>query len=110
MTLLEVYNKIWHYYYGANDKNYIDASNAIRKLDITDIVCLPEEVVIVLRRPGLLIGPKGKNIECLQKALGMPIRIEEKREASIADQIIPYDYDLSDDLWGDDSYCNMDPY
>lgn len=110
MTQQELWDQFWGYYYGKHytlghhpREAHEDAADEIRKLDLTRLDIEDGRVIIRLRRPGLLIGPKGDNIVALQDYLklanndeNLKVHIEEETEATIADQLIPWYYDPED--------------
>ena len=66
----------------------------IRSLDITELDVLEDgRIHIKLRRPGILIGPKGNNVLALQEFLGAKLHIEEEPDDTISDEIISVGFD-----------------
>lgn len=118
MTQQELFDQFWGYYYGKHyglDTDPRDAHDAaateIRNLDLTELRYAERSlngfddyrVIIKLRRPGILIGPKGNNIVALQDYLklannneNLKVYIEEEPTATLADRIIPWFYDGED--------------
>jgi hypothetical protein len=103
MTREELFSKFWAFYFIKHGRCYPDACEEIRNLDMTELDVVPymldERVHIKLRRPGILIGAKGDNINKLTEFLGMKIHIEEEPTATIADRLIPWDGELIDDFF-----------
>lgn len=69
--------KILAFYEKQNGYDRIWTNQQLRALDIQNIVPKEDGVEIHLSRPGLLIGPKGKNIKELEEFLGCNVRIVE---------------------------------
>ena len=81
-------------------ETYLKAKEEIVSLGITLIVLKKNTITITLRRPGLLIGSKGENIDLLREHLkkqnqNFTINIEED---IIQDSLIPY---MADDRFED---------
>ena len=83
----ELASMIGFFYLEKNNHDYIKAEEEIKSLHITALTikensgsernyCNPS-IEITIGRPGLLIGPKGTNIEKLAKHLGRNILIKE---------------------------------
>jgi len=103
MNQQELFDKFWQFYYEKHAENHSAASEDIVNLNITELDIIGDVAIIKLRRPGLIIGPKGDNICALRDFLGIELRVEEEPTASIADQIIPWCFDDFEDynrqLW-----------
>lgn len=106
MEKQELYDKFWMFYYEKHDGDHDKAEEEIRKLDLTELhvtnfISEDEDeprVFIKLRRPGILIGPKGNNVLGLQEFLGMKLHIEEETKSTIADELIPWKWDGYEDF------------
>lgn len=62
--------------------NYIEGESKVStyQLGLTDLRVLPTgELEVELRRPGLLIGKGGRDLDKLKKFLGVEIKIKEKK-------------------------------
>ena len=57
---------IGEYYLSKNDNDYRKTEKEIESIKISGITVNGKEVHIYTSRPGLLIGPKGKNIDALE--------------------------------------------
>lgn len=89
----EIAAKIGLYYLEKNNHDYQEAGSEIIDLRIEQILVLSEdEIVIVLARPGLLIGRRGSNLDALSTYIKKKIRVVESREQLI-DYLIPLNYE-----------------
>lgn len=82
-------DKMGQFYLEKNGGNYDAAADEIMRLQFTDLQVTDSSIIISTARPGRLIGVKGKNIEALEKALGIKIKIVESQ--SINDLITPFE-------------------
>jgi len=92
MTQQELYSKFWQFYYQKCNKDYDRAVEQIHRLHLTQLEILSVTdglVYIKLRRPGLLMGIKGRNLIELEKFLGFHLYIVEDVSVSVTDLIIP---------------------
>lgn len=85
-----IYSGIWEYYYELHHRDYDKASKAIRDLQITDLKCGNDYILMELRRPGLLISKRGENYEDLKTHLQLKqFHVFETKGHLIEDLIIP---------------------
>jgi ribosomal protein S3 len=71
------------------NEDYQKTANLILKMGITDVLISGKRIIIVLYRPGLLIGKKGILLDSLEKCLDRRIEVIENEEPRIEDFIIP---------------------
>lgn len=86
--VLELAERIGKYFLVKNDGDLEATAEEIRKLQITDLRIV-QQLVVTTRRPGLLIGARGAQLERLSIAVGMKVAIEEETQPAIEDAIIP---------------------
>lgn len=85
----EICEKIGQFYLQKNNGDYNQTEAEILMLGIQNIFENNTSVTIILGQPGRLIGPRGKNIEDLQKYLKKDIRIFESSIPNINDFLVP---------------------
>jgi ribosomal protein S3 len=87
------------------EKNHNDCDNAIAEIRSLGIKLLyfsnTGSVCITVKRPGLLIGKRGENIEKLQKYLGCEVIIKEFDGCDIEDQLINLVHQNDPNSWDD---------
>ena len=88
----ELAEQIGLFYLSKCEGNYDKAREEIERSGITNILPIKDIAVIWTRRPGILIGKRGENIEKLESFIHYKIHIIE--EESILDYIIPYNDEL----------------
>lgn len=86
---IEAAQAIGLFYLEKNKGNYAKTSDEITTLQFTDVSVDDEVVVITTKRPGLLIGKRGENVDKLQNYLGRKIRIIETAPNAV-DFVVPY--------------------
>lgn len=87
---IEIVEKIGEFFLELNGKNYEKTERILRNMEITRVDLLSKsKIMILLRRPGLLIGPKGQTIDGLSKHLKMEIQIVEDTQTNLYDYLIP---------------------
>ncbi len=91
----DVAEKIGQFYLQKEGGDYDKAANSIRELGIEEILVVEKIVLIKTKRPGILIGKRGINLENLSKFLDMDIRPIEV-EDHIENWIIPINFDEED--------------
>lgn len=87
--VIDIARKIGQFYLGKNKGNYGAATTEIEDTKIDAVNVYPDHVEICTARPGRLIGPRGRNIEALEKFLKTNVRIKEVER--IEDYINPFD-------------------
>lgn len=86
--LIDIVSLIGEFYLRKNDNDYVKTSVEIKQLKITEIKLDDKSVLITLKRPGLLIGKRGENIDKLEKFLSMKVKIFETENSEL-DYLIP---------------------
>lgn len=100
--IITIAQNIGNFYYEKNNKNYPKTVDELLRLNITKIEMRPtdwdilssNEISITTSRPGILIGPKGKNIAelekyiCLKMNKNITILVIEERD-SLIDYLMP---------------------
>lgn len=81
--------EIGNFYLQKFNGDYSKAGEEVRKLQVTDIKVLEDEVEISLGRPGLLIGKGGENIDKLSAHLKKKIKVVETFHWDVI--LTPYD-------------------
>jgi ribosomal protein S3 len=76
------------------DDDLTKTSRVINSMYISDVHILNAEVIFVLRRPGVLIGPRGELVHRIQQDLDMKIKIIEDTATHATDYITPTSYSL----------------
>ena len=64
------------------------ASDLITRIQFTNIQVFNDLVILTVRRPGLLIGKRGENIETITRVIDKPIKIAEDCNEYFDDAII----------------------
>lgn len=89
----KIISGIGQFFLNKNDQDFKKTEQQLLAMHITDIYPLTNRVIIVLRRPGLIIGKRGQTVEELKNFLGLSeIIIIEDAKPHINDFLIPYDY------------------
>lgn len=91
----EISASIGQFYLQKNSGDYVKTREEIEQLRIKEIEMLGDRLNIKLSRPGLLIGPKGKNINELSEFLKLNIHIQEVD--NILTYLCPEDYSNFED-------------
>lgn len=90
---VEVLNRIGEFCLRQFSRNYKTTEQFLLSLKITSVELISrDKISIKLRRPGLLIGPKGQTIDGLSKFLNMEIKIIEDTDPNIYDHLVPHDW------------------
>jgi len=90
---IDILNKIGECFLRLNNRDYKKTEELLRSMQISSVeVVSNTKIVIMLRRPGLLIGPKGKSVTALSDFLKMEVKIIEDTQENIYDHLIPRDY------------------
>lgn len=106
-------------FYLAKHNDYDKAEDEIRRIGFTNVELIDNcaSVKFTVARPGLFIGPMGRNVDELAKYLGKTIKIVEELNY-FPDMIVPvddekYTQSMDDMDWGysdlkqeEDSYSN----
>lgn len=86
---IELLDKIGHFFLKEKE-DYQETERFLRLMEITQIERVSShKIVILLRRPGMLIGKKGQRLEALEKHLNLKIQIVEDTNPSLYDFLIP---------------------
>ena len=93
MDIYELRQKLGKYYLEKNEGDYLKCKKDLYSLRITETKIEDGRFSIALWRPGILIGPRGQNIEELQKYMGVPVHIVENVGRDPYWDIIPTDPD-----------------
>jgi hypothetical protein len=89
--------KIGHFFLKRNNNDYQETEKYLFSMRITGILVFPDEIIVTLRRPGLLIGKRGELITALREYMGKEIRIVEDVSPDIYLHLVPMYYsDYSD--------------
>jgi len=89
-NLDDVLEQIGLYFLQQNQHDYVQTEQQIRNMGITNVSLLSDTVIIILRRPGLIIGKKGKIVEGLADFLSSKIQIIEDTIHDINDRTVPF--------------------
>jgi len=92
----EIAAQIGNFFLVKNKNDYVITQKEIESLRISNITVSDNSVTIELGRPGLLIGPRGRQISDLQRYLGLEILIIEKE--TIVDYLVPINYSYDSEL------------
>lgn len=80
MKNINLYPKlIGQFYLQKNNEDWEKAIDEITQLRITNMRIVDDKLEITSNRPGLIIGPKGSNINALEKYLKIQIMIKEEK-------------------------------
>lgn len=97
----QLIEKIATYY---RNKYKGNAESEIQKCQFTAIEHLDDKnCMLKVKRPGILIGPRGSNITELQKFLGIHVFVVEDASTDVCDELMTtgifyLDYETDDDL------------
>lgn len=83
-----VASKIGAFYLQKHNMDYDKTAAAIECLRISKVEVAGNAVSITTARPGILIGPRGKNVDALTAYLGMEVKIIEDRDP-LLEYLIP---------------------
>ena len=92
----ELASRIGFFYLEKNHHDYIKAEEEIKSMAITALTIKEDgdlSIEITVGRPGILIGPKGTNIEKLAKYLGRRVLIKEDTD-NLLSYLIPQNPDF----------------
>ena len=98
MVNTDVLQKIVDVLFEVYDDDYEKVNNAITTVDITYIIQLTDMIIISCRRPGILIGLRGKTLNAIKRRLG-DVRIHEDNTQSITNALLICSLQKKDEIY-----------